>query len=164
MMDKRFAKDTIKRIHRRIFQCDLNYELPPKRFGLEQVVLLCRMESDPNDIADCYSLYDWFTYLESFYTPIRLIQKLLCKKDKAFRSQVCDFSTKAGLGGEFNKRTRLSPRTIGFKTQLFMLKHQGQFLASKRVRISLKLKIRIYQAIRHHNQVLGGHNDKQIKI
>lgn len=113
-MSKRLFKDTIKRVRWLCSRCDLGYELPPKRFGVEQTILLRRLELPPkDDFALCFSLSEALKYLESFYDDVRAQQKSVRKADKVFRYQVIEACTKIGMCCFFTKRTRLNPP--GFK-------------------------------------------------
>ena len=108
-MSKRLFKDTIKRIHWLCSRCDLSYDLPPKSFGLEQTILLQYMELPPKEIPLCLTLSEALKYLESFHSDVRAQQKLVRKKDKAFRSQVLDACTRLSMACSYTKRTRLNP-------------------------------------------------------
>lgn len=50
-MGKRQVKEILKQIRRLCSRCDLSYELPPKRFGLEQTVLVRRLEREVKQLA-----------------------------------------------------------------------------------------------------------------
>lgn len=109
-MSKRQFKEALKRIRWLCSRCDLSWELPPKRFGSEQTVVVRRLEFQPkDDFALGFPISEGIKYLESFYSDVRAQQKLDRKKDKAFRYQVLEKCRKAGMGCLFTKRTRLNP-------------------------------------------------------
>ena len=111
-MSKRLFKETLKRIRWLCSRCDLSYDLLPKSFGLEQIVPVRRLVFPPkDDFRLCFSLSEELKYLDSFHSDVKAQQKLLRKKDKAFRSQVLEACTKVGMGCFFTKRTRLNPQT-----------------------------------------------------
>ena len=109
-MGKRQVKERLKRIRRLCSRCDLGYELPPKRFGVEQTILLRRLELSPkDDFALCFSLSEALKYLESFYDDVRAQQKEVRKEDKDLRSQALDACTRLSMACSYTKRTRLNP-------------------------------------------------------
>ncbi len=50
-VSKRQFKETLKRIRWLCSRCDFSYELPAKRFGLEQTVLVRRLERAVKQLA-----------------------------------------------------------------------------------------------------------------
>ena len=111
-MSKREFKDILKRVRWLCSRCDLSYELPPKRFGLEQTVLVRRLELPPkDDFALCFTLSEALKYLESFYNDVRAQQTAVRKEDKDLRSQALDMCTKLNMSCSYTKRTRLNPPT-----------------------------------------------------
>ncbi len=109
-MGKRQVKEILKQIRRLCSRCDLGYELPPKRFGVEQTILLRRLELSPkDDFALCFTLSEALKYLESFYDDVRAQQKEVRKLDKALRLKALRVCTIANMSCIFTKRTRLSP-------------------------------------------------------
>ena len=50
-MSKRQLKEIFKRIRWLCSRCDFSYELPAKRFGLEQTVLVRRLEREVKQLA-----------------------------------------------------------------------------------------------------------------
>ena len=111
-MGKRQVKEILKQIRRLCSRCDLGYELPPKRFGVEQTILLRRLELSPkDDFALCFTLSEALKYLESFYNDVRAQQTAVRKEDKDLRSQALDMCTKLNMSCSYTKRTRLNPPT-----------------------------------------------------
>ena len=108
-VSKRQLKEIFKRIRWLCSRCDFSYELPAKRFGLEQTVLVRRLELPPKAIALCFSLSEGLKYLEIFYNDVRTQQKAFRKEDKFQQSRILDSCTKVGMACSYTKRTRLNP-------------------------------------------------------
>ena len=108
-MSKRQFKETLKRIRWLCSRCDFSYELPAKRFGLEQTVLVRRLELPSKAIALCFILSEGLKYLEGFYNDVRAQQKAFRKEDKFHQSRILDSCTKLGMACSYTKRTRLNP-------------------------------------------------------
>ena len=109
-MGKRQVKETLNRIRKLCSRCDFHYEFPPKLFGVEQAILLRRLELSPkDDFALCFTLSEALKYLESFYDDVRAQQKEVRKLDKALRLKALRVCTIANMSCIFTKRTRLSP-------------------------------------------------------
>lgn len=140
-MGKREFKDMIKRVRRLCSRCDLSYELPPKRFGVEQTILLRRLELPPkDDFALCFSLSEALKYLESFYDDVRAQQKAVRKEDKDLRSQALDMCTKLNMSCVYTKRTRLNPPTYRFYDPVDYEQALGPKLSVDQVQNLFKIK------------------------
>ena len=110
MMGKRQVKETLNRIRKLCSRCDFHYEFPPKLFGVEQTILLRRLELSPkDDFALCFTLSEALKYLESFYDDVRAQQKEVRKADKTLLLKALRVCTIANMSCIFTKRTRLSP-------------------------------------------------------
>lgn len=140
-MGKRQVKETLKRIRKLCSRCDLSYELPPKRFGVEQTILLRRLELPPkDDFALCFSLSEVLKYLESFYDDVREQQKAVRKKDKDLRSQALDMCTKLNMSCVYTKRTRLNPPSYRFYDPVDYEQALGPKLSVGQVQNLFKIK------------------------
>jgi len=140
-VSKRELKEILKRIRRLCCRCDLGYELPPKRFGIEQTILLRRLELPPkDDFALCFTLSEALKYLESFYDDVRAQQKEVRKADKVFRYQVIEACTKLGMRCVFNKRTRLNPPSFKIYNPGEYQEALGPSLSVNAVRSLLQIK------------------------
>ena len=140
-MGKREFKDMIKRVRRLCSRCDLSYELPPKRFGVEQTILLRRLELPPkDDFALCFSLSEALKYLESFYDDVRAQQKAVRKEDKDLRSQALDMCTKLNMSCVYTKRTRLNPPSYRFYDPVDYEQALGPKLSVDQVQNLFKIK------------------------
>ena len=140
-MGKRQVKERLKRIRRLCSRCDLGYELPPKRFGVEQTILLRRLELSPkDDFALCFSLSEALKYLESFYDDVRAQQKEVRKEDKDLRSQALDMCTKLNMSCVYTKRTRLNPPSYRFYDPVDYEQALGPKLSVDQVQNLFKIK------------------------
>lgn len=140
-VSKRELKEILKRIRRLCSRCDLGYELPPKRFGIEQTILLRRLELPPkDDFALCFSLSEGLKYLESFYDDVRAQQKAVRKEDKDLRSQALDMCTKLNMSCVYTKRTRLNPPSYRFYDPVDYEQALGPKLSVDQVQNLFKIK------------------------
>ena len=140
-MVKRQVKEILKQIRRLCSRCDLGYELPPKRFGVEQTILLRRLELSPkDDFALCFSLSEALKYLESFYDDVRAQQKEVRKEDKDLRSQALDMCTKLNMSCVYTKRTRLNPPSYRFYDPVDYEQALGPKLSVDQVQNLFKIK------------------------
>lgn len=140
-MGKRQVKERLKRIRRLCSRCDLGYELPTKRFGIEQTILLRRLELPPkDDFALCFSLSEALKYLESFYDDVRAQQKEVRKEDKDLRSQALDMCTKLNMSCVYTKRTRLNPPSYRFYDPVDYEQALGPKLSVDQVQNLFKIK------------------------
>ena len=111
-MGKRQVKETLNRIRKLWSRCDFHYEFPPKLFGVEQAILLRRLELPAtDDFIHRFTLSESLKYLESFYNDVRAQQTAVRKEDKDLRSQALDMCTKLNMSCSYTKRTRLNPPT-----------------------------------------------------
>ena len=140
-MVKRQVKEILKRIRRLCSRCDLGYELPPKRFGIEQTILLRRLELPPkDDFALCFSLSEALKYLESFYNDVRAQQKAVRKEDNDLRSKVLSICIVTNMGCVYTKRTRLNPPTYRLYDQVSYEHVLGKKLSDVDVQNIFKFK------------------------
>ena len=140
-MGKRQVKETLNRIRKLCSRCDFHYEFPPKLFGVEQAILLRRLELPPkDDFALCFTLSEALKYLESFYDDVREQQKAVRKGDKVFRYQVIEACTKLGMRCVFNKRTRLNPPSFKIYNPDEYQEALGPSLSVNAVRSLLQIK------------------------
>ena len=140
-MGKRQVKEILKQIRRLCCRCDLGYELPPKRFGVEQTILLWRLELPlKDDFALCFSLSEALKYLEGFYDDVREQQKAVRKEDKDLRSQALDMCTKLNMSCVYTKRTRLNPPSYRFYDPVDYEQALGPMLSVDQVQNLFKIK------------------------
>ena len=140
-MGKRQVKETLNRIRKLCSRCDFHYEFPPKLFGVEQAILLRRLELSPkDDFALCFTLSEALKYLESFYDDVRAQQKEVRKEDKDLRSQALDMCTKLNMSCVYTKRTRLNPPTYRLYDPVAYEQALGPKLSVDQVQNLFKIK------------------------
>ena len=119
MMGKRQVKETLNRIRKLCSRCDFHYEFPPKLFGVEQAILLRRLELPAtDDFIHRFTLSESLKYLESFYNDVRAQQKAFRKEDNDLRSKVHSICIVTNMGCVYTKRTRLNPPTYRLYDQV----------------------------------------------